>query len=256
MPVGLEQATDLINAGNYQGALEASRTVLMSYPENISAKLIEAIALSQMGNTRDASEAFQVAIQLDPTNVKANFNAAVHEYNAGNIEVAQGLIGRVLELDPSHAGAKALQDKVGKPAPKAMASAYQRVPAADLEAPHEGIAFIERMGKGWDVIGWTLSLISFATVVYVTAGFLHSMPTLTNAAQGQDMKAMTNAVNAFMPVWLQVVDVFMRLGLIVWMVMDILHRRANFLWLLLHIPCSCINFGFISQPIYMFFGRK
>ena len=59
----IQQATDFVNAGKFEEALERSRAVLVTDPNSGDAKLIEAIALSQLGNSRDASEAFSAAIR-------------------------------------------------------------------------------------------------------------------------------------------------------------------------------------------------
>lgn len=260
---GLDKATNLINSGNYAEALEAARTVLVSDPTNVSAKLIEAIGLSQLGNARDASEAFAQAVEFGPDSVKAHFNAAVHEFNAGNVVLAQTLLDRALQLDPDHEGSKALLQRVGHP-PKPDAtptvenplSNYQRVSQQSMEVPYEGIELISKLGKGWNVIGFAIFLASFAVFMIIVASLFSHWTAISAAVDQSNLNQAQKLAMEATPTWIQGVDFGLRLMSVVWMIMDIVHRKTGFGWLIGHIPCTCCGFSFIVQPIYMLFGRK
>lgn len=253
----LEKATELLNLGQTAEALEISRTVLVGDPTNVNAKLIEAIALSQLGNIRDASEAFAQATEIDPQSVKAHFNAAIHEYNMGNLDGAKAFAEKTVELDPKHDGARGLLDRMkATTTPTSAVSNYQRVSATEMEVPYEGIAFVQKLGKNWVIIGWVLAAISVLFFVNELLGLLRHLPELNNAVGKQDMHQIQNLSRTVSPVIYQAIGMIFRFASIFWVVIDILNRRGSFFWLIGHVPCSCIGLGFVTQPLYMLLGRK
>ena len=257
----LNQATDLINAGNYEEALERSRAVLITDPNNGDAKLIEAIALSQLGNSRDASEAFAEAVRIAPTNVKARFNAAVHEFNTGNVGQARTLAKEALDLDRNHEGTKELIERMGPEQPMTAGGVtYPREPAAGFEPAYEGIAFIKANPGGWTAIGWVISALSLLFFVFFWITIFPHMNEFMQAAQsGNQQSSRDIAMKISNPV-LSIGPYLLVLLNVVWMIMDIIHRKGSFLWLIAHIPCSCcgtfIGGNFLTLPLYMLFGRK
>ena len=257
----LQQATDFVNAGNYNEALEMARAVMVGDPSNGDAKLIEAISLSQLGNSRDASEAFAAAIRLAPTNVKARFNAAVHEFNNGNVGEARVLANEALSLDPSHEGTKELMTRMGPETPvMANGVSYPRENMVDFQPPHEGISFIRKNSKVWTAIGWTISAASLFTFVLMWAMILPHVGEVMDATKNNDQTKIQALSKSFSSPLLTMSSYgFVALNL-VYMIMDIIHRKGNFIWLIVHIPCSCVGAciggNFITLPIYMLFGRK
>ena len=253
----LRQATDLVNAGNYEEALERSRSLLVIEPNNGDAKLIEAISLSQLGNSRDASEEFAAAIRLLPTSVKARFNAAVHEFNNGNAGEARILANEALSLDPNHEGTKVLMDKMGpEPGYTSGGVTYPREGASGFEPAYEGIEGIRKLGSKWVLIGWLLAVLSAASFVYGLAMMYPHIGEIMSAFNSGDQAKIQQIANSIQGPAIQILSYVLVAANMIWTIMDLIHRRGNFVWLIAHIPCSCCGFSFITQPIYILFGRK
>ena len=258
----LQKATDLVNSGHFTEALESARTAMTSDPNSGDAKLIEAISLSQLGNNRDASEAFSEAVRLSPTNVKARFNAAVHEFNNGNVGEARTFANQALSIDPDHEGTKVLIERMGpQQVQMATGANYPRENMAGFEPPHEGIAFIRANPSLWTAFGWIISALSLVFCIYFWASIIPHVSELVDAANSKNptgssreiASKISNPLLSFGPY-------VMVLANLIWMIMDIIHRRGNFVWLIIHIPASClmavIGGNFITLPIYMIYGRK
>lgn len=253
----LQQATDSINSGNFGEALEQARTILVGDPNNGDAKLIEAISLSRLNNSRDASEAFAAAIRMSPTSAKARFNAAVHEFNTGNAGQARILANEALNIEPDHEGTKTLLAQMGPEQPQYQGGvSYPREGAAGFEPPNEGIAFIKNMGNTWVILGWALVVLSAASMAYSAVGIATNFPELMTAANSGDQTKI-QAISQKMSNPIMSILGYLVIALnLLWTIMDLVHRKGNFLWLIGHIPCSCCGLSFITQPLYILLGRK
>jgi len=253
----IQQATDFVNAGKFNEALTVSRKVLESEPNSGDAKLIEAISLSQLGQSRDASEAFSAAIRMAPTNVKARFNAAVHEFNMGNTGQARTLANEALNLDPEHEGTKTLLEKMGpEQAPPQGGMQYPREAPEGFMPQNEGIAFVQNLGPSWVMIGWFLVICSAASFAFSTYNLVTHWGDFSSAIASKDQAQIQAASKAMQNPMMQIFA-YMVLGAnMVWTIMDLIHRKGNFLWLIGHIPCTCLGLSFITQPLYIIFGRK
>ena len=261
----LHQATDFVNGGNYEQALEMSRSILVTDPNNADAKLIEAISLSALGSPRDASEAFSAAIQLAPTIAKPRFNAAVHEFNVGNIGPARLLANEAKSLDPQHDGVSQLLERMGPEPQFSSKPSYPRIASNEFETPNEGIEFIRKNPHAWMLIGWCITLGSFLTTIWFLMTIVPHFNELLDAGKSigdgpagfQKTKGLQNSIGSPL---LSVAVYGFSISNLAWMVMDIIHRKGNFVWLILHIPCTCLGLGlggnFITLPIYILFGRK
>lgn len=252
----IQQATDLVNAGNFSEALEKSRAILVTDPTNADAKLIEAISLSQLKNTRDASEAFAEAVRLAPGDARIRFNAAVHENNAGNADQARILAQEVLNADPNHQGAKDLLAQISQTTTAVPPGAYPREGAAGFEPPHEGIGVVRSMGSAWLGIGIFLALASLCLMAWTLISVVPHISEIMKAGQSQDQARMNELMAGLRNPVLTAFSWVVLGGNLIWTIMDIIHRRGNFLWLLPHIPCTCCGFGFLTQGLYILFGRK
>ncbi|MEI8282714.1 MAG: tetratricopeptide repeat protein [Armatimonadota bacterium] len=253
----IQQATDFVNAGKFEEALESSRAVLVTDPNSGDAKLIEAISLSQLGQSRDASEAFSAAIRMAPTNVKARFNAAVHEFNMGNTGQARTLANEALNLDSNHEGTKTLVEKMGpEQAPPQGGMQYPREAPEGFMPQNEGIAFIRNLGPTWVMLGWFLVICSFASFAYSAYNLVIHWADLMSAVSSKN-QAQIQAVSNAMQTPLMQIFAWVVLGAnMVWTIMDLIHRKGNFVWLIGHIPCTCLGLSFITQPLYILLGRK
>jgi len=257
----LEQATDLVNSGNYIEALERSRSILVTDPTNGDARLIEAISLSNLGNVSDASEAFASAMEMVPDNVRIRFNAAVHETNAGNAEQARSLAKSVLDSEPDHQGAKDLLARLDLTSgPQVAPGSYPRQTAASIEVPYEGIAFLRNHGPLWTAIGWAISALSILFFIYFWATMIPHLGDFSAAASSPDKDATKKLMASTATPLLMYAPLSLLLPNVIYMIMDIIHRKGSFTWLFAHIPCSCIGAlgggNCVILPIYMLLGRK
>ena len=253
----LQRATDFANSGNYSEALEISRSILVAEPTNGDAKLIEAISLSQLGNVRDASEAFSDAIELDPTNPRIRFNAAVHELNSGSTEQARAYAQATIDLDSSHQGAKDLLARLPEaPNFATFGSIYPREKAVEFEPEYGGIPLIEKLGPAWMGIGIFLGMLSLGLFIWTFVLVVPQFSAFMDAVSSQDQTKMKSIMGVLGSPVLQILGWVGPVANLIWMIMDVLHRRRGYFWLIGHIPCSCVGAGFVTQFAYMIFGRK
>ncbi len=253
LEVLVSECTDLVNSGQFAEALTKADAALAIDPNSPGASLARAVCLSQLGNSSEASQAFDKAIGLAPGDAKARFNAAVHEYNLGNLELARSLANQAVDLDANHEGAKALLQRM--PVTSQQAS-YPRDFEMSAEVQPAGLPFITKMGGGWIGIGWTLSAVSALLFANMLMNVVPKFGEMMAAAQAND-QAKSAAIQASMtsPA-LQVIG-YLHLALaIVWVILDLIHRKGNMLWLIGHIPCSCCGGSFLTLPLYLLFGRK
>lgn len=253
LEVLVNECTDLVNAGQFAEALVKADAALAIDPSSSGAALARAVCLSQLGNSSEASAAFDAAIRLAPGDAKARFNAAVHEYNAGNVDLARSLANQALDLDASHKGAKSLLQRM--PAAANQVS-YPRDQEMGAEVAHAGLPFITKMGGGWVGLGWTLTVVSVLLFANMLMTVLPKFSEMMAAAQAND-QAKSAAIQASMTNPAMQVIGYLHLALVVvWMILDLIHRKGNMLWLIAHIPCSCCGGSFLTLPLYILFGRK
>ena len=253
LEVLVSECTDLVNGGQFAEALTKADAALAIEPSSPGAALARAVCLSQLGNSSEASVAFDVAIGLAPGDAKARFNAAVHEYNLGNVDLARSLANQAIDLDANHEGAKGLLQRMPS---QTQQAAYPRDFEMSDQVQNVGLPFITKMGKGWVTLGWVLTLVSVASFVNMLLTVLPKLSEVMAAAQAGD-QAKSAALQASMtnPA-LQVFGYLHLAAVVVWMILDLIHRKGNMLWLIAHIPCSCCGGSFLTLPIYILFGRK
>jgi len=251
----VEQATDALNAGRFEDALNEGLGVLALEPDHADAILLQAIALSQLGRAQEASAAFVRAVTLAPSSAKARYNAAVHEYNIGNRDVALRLTNDALIIEPGHASAKDLQNRITGDGSYPKLEAPTVAPTAPA-----GIGFISKLGGVWIGIGFFLSIANAAT--YLSQSAMMSGSKAYQDLQNSPMKdpgemmakltAITQEVPALVP--LGSLDFVLRLVLLVYMVLDLNHRRGNYVWLVPLILAGCCGFSWAILPMYLVFA--
>lgn len=127
-------------------------------------------------------------------------------------------------------------------------------PGYDTSTTHS-IAFVGNMEKAWDVIGIVLSAASILIfIVGFVIGFGAAMEAFSN--QGRGSNSMANMM-AMQPggILLSVLGWGIRLFSMAWMIMDLIDRRANWLWFLPWFLCCCCGVPGIPQLIYIWKGR-
>ncbi len=251
----VEQATEALNSGRFEDALNEARGVLVLEPDHADATLLQAIALSQLGRTEEASAAFVRSVTLAPASAKARYNAAVHEFNAGNRDVALRLTNDALIIEPNHASAKDLQSRITKD------GSYPKLetPGVQVVAPR-GPGFIDKLGQGWIAIGFTLSFVNAAASLGQTAMMSGSKAYQElQVSQPKELSeliakvsAITQEVPALVP--LGMLDYFLRIVLLVFLVLDLNHRRGNYVWLVPLILAGCCGFSWVILPLYLVFA--
>lgn len=251
----VEQATDALNSGRFEDALNEALGVLVLEPDHADATLLQAIALSQLGRTQEASAAFVRSVTLAPASAKARYNAAVHEYNAGNRDVALRLTNDALIIEPSHASARDLQSRISND------GSYPKLetPAAQVVVP-SGPNFIDKLGQAWVGIGFALAVVNAAT--YLGQSAMMSGSKAYRELQGGEIKelsemiakfsSITQEVPALVPVG--ILDLFLRLAILVFVVLDLNHRRGNYVWLVPLIVTGCCGFSWVVLPMYLVFA--
>ena len=104
----IEQATQSIQGGQFQGALSLIDQAIALDPGDADAHILRGICLSQTGQPAAATDAFNQAISLDPSSAKAKYNLGVHQYALGQKQEALRSARDAANLDPAHSGARQL----------------------------------------------------------------------------------------------------------------------------------------------------
>lgn len=274
----LDQATQSIQGGMFNQAIDLIDQAIAIDPNNAEAYLLRGVAMAQTNQPDGATESFQKAIMIQPTNAKAFFNLAVHQSRMGNKTQALDASREALRLDPAHAGARELivqleqelglertvdpmlkEDvppvQAGPQNPYGAQNPYAQQPGAQYYrqgyAPSaHSVAFVEKMGQTWTTIGWVL--VGVWVVIFLIS-MITSGPQMIEAFQ----EAMRNP-NAPRPVQqgnilVQILSWINALAALIWMIIDIADRRGNWLWLVLFICCCCCA---PIQAIYIAAGRR
>lgn len=283
----LSQATSAIQNGDFNGALGLINQAIDLDSTDAESFVLRGIALAQTGQAAGATESFHEALRLDPGNVKAHYNLAVHYYGSGDKTAALEMARQAIAFDPGHAAAQDLlrrlqaegfgvesADPTATPpmageGPQAFSSApsagYYREgyggPQDQYVKPAHSIAMIERMGKTWDIIGWSAVFVGLV----VFGGNIAFGP---GARMGQDffndfggtMQRLKENPHLYDPTPLGLV--FNLLSYLViavtltYIIMDIVDRRGNWLWIIPFVICCCCGMHWAALGIYLAAGRK
>jgi tetratricopeptide (TPR) repeat protein len=95
----IEPISAALRAGDFDKAVELSRSALKASPNNAQLWTLQGIAFTRKGDNKDALVAFQLALKISPNNIAALAGAAQIEYQAGN-QAAVPLLNRLLQLRP------------------------------------------------------------------------------------------------------------------------------------------------------------
>ncbi len=272
----IEQATQSLQTGQLNQALDFANQAIMLDPTNGDAFSLKAVALAQLNQNAEATRAFEEAIQLQPTNSKVRYNLAVHLVRQNQKVEGLTQAREALQLDPAHAGARELIAQLERelgvasiPRPSEGAvppvqgvdpniqspygqNPYGGQPPSPYGPPRPGyagsthkIAFIEQLGPTWTAIGWAL------VAVYILL-MIVQIPATSEAvrfAMENPGVRPTQTQNPF----IQILGFGVWVCALTWMIMDIIDRRASWLWLVLYCICCCCG---PVQAIYMLAGRK
>lgn len=166
-------------------------------------------------------------------------------------------------LEPNNAGARDLilriesesgmapsgvPDPSGVPTP--YASPQESYVRPGYEPPLHSIKFVENMGGGWLTIAWVLAVIDLGILAFSIMAFVP----LFGKFQG-DPKGMQLAMQHAIPIGVTIVSWVGKLGMLGWLIVDIMDRRGNWLWVLPQVLCGFCGCGFLTLPIYLLAGR-
>lgn len=264
----IDQATSSIQSGMFNQAIELASQALAIEPDNADALILKGVALAQVNQADAATDAFQRAVMVQPTNPKAFFNLAVHYSRLGKKDLALDAAREAANLDPAHAGARDLLMQIERE----MGVANTSISAPPVSAPYQAqnpyqapggaymregyapsvhsVAFVERMGNNWTNLGWGLAIVSilmFVVGILVSVGDFQQI--MANPNTPRDPFAGMTGIRLVV----SLLDMVVRAGALAWIIIDIIDRRGNWLWLVLYVICCCCA---PVQAIYMAAGRK
>lgn len=102
-----EAVSTALRAGDFDKAIELSKSALKQSPNNAQLWTLQAIAFSKKGDNKGALAAFQQALKFSPDNIAALEGAAQIEYQAGN-NAAIPTLNHLLQLRPDNVTAHAM----------------------------------------------------------------------------------------------------------------------------------------------------
>lgn len=266
----LDEATLAVQTGRFQDALPLVDQALVLDPDNYEAFVLQGIALSQTNQPEEAIKSFRRAIELNPRVPKPYYNLAVHLYGLNRKEQALEMARKANEVDPEHENSHSLTRKIeqdlGMAAPPAedfgapegssyyRASEYDELrPGFENDPDVHSLPLVEKLGKNWITIGWVLTAIPLLLFgLGLVTGGLTSMP----ESMGRQMDLASVGGMAW---GLAVSRIVFGFAAVTWMVMDIIDRRLNLIWLLPQIfccTCTCGSLNWVIQLVYILTARK
>lgn len=116
------------------------------------------------------------------------------------------------------------------------------------------LRFVENMGKTWDTIGIVLGVAMLA--MFIVSLFM-SMGMVTEMMRNpQSFQNNPNLFTGGGNIVLSILYYPIMLGSWVWLIMDIVDRKSNWLWVLPYFICCCCSLQGVVQLIYIFKGRN
>ncbi len=268
-------ATEAYGAQNYTSALENVEQAILADGTNVSAWILKGILLAQTQRPSEATMAFEQAISVGPENAKAYYNFATHMHQQGNSSRALDLANMAVSLDPAMTSAQDLV-RLLSPSPMAppqtsgeyssSAGSPYASPPNFAQYPREGyqpagnhaVPFVEKLGQKWIVIGYFIAIISLMYFVFSLAvawPFLNEM--FANFQDQAKMQAAAEKISSRTGgAFGQLVGYILPVGAVAWMIIDLIDRRGNFLWLIPGICCACCGMHWAILPLYIVLARK
>ena len=102
-----EPISSALRAGEFDKAVELSRSALQTSPNNAQLWVLQGIAYVSKGEGKEGLTSFQHALKISPNNIAALAGAAEIEYQAGNLS-AVPLLNQLLQLRPGDPTANAM----------------------------------------------------------------------------------------------------------------------------------------------------
>src|ERR1700693_4421081 len=96
----LRHATELQQAGDFEGAVQAYRDFLAVRPNELAVRSNLGVLLSQLGRYDQAIVEYKKALQLDPNNPGVALNLGLAYYKAGQITQAAQMFSNARRITP------------------------------------------------------------------------------------------------------------------------------------------------------------
>lgn len=287
-PQMIEQATQAVQSARYEDALALLDRALASDPDSSEICVLRGVSLSRLGRTDEATQAFETAISLAPHAARSYYNFAVHLYPIDKVRALE-MAREAVRLQRDHGAAADLvarleretgalhepppistpfsspagdQPQVPPESAPGGESAFSAPPTAgyyrgsyqDAEQPLHSIRFIEKMGFGWDIVGWLLTLLEAGSFVYSILEVPKIWAQVSNGMNpnnpfGSGQQVLGNPV-------LTSITLLITGLIMLWLILDISDRRGNWTWLVPFFLACCCGTHWIVTAIYLFSGRR
>jgi hypothetical protein len=113
------------------------------------------------------------------------------------------------------------------------------------------LPFVGNMGATWVTIGWVLAVLSFVIfggTLLLLGPMIQEIIANPSAAETISMPGQT---------MISIGSTIVTLGVLLWVILDLVDRRGNFVWLVPVILCTCCGgMGWLILPIYLVWGRS
>lgn len=268
----ITQATQSIQSGQFNEALEMANQAIMLDSSNAEAYLLRAIAQSQTNQPEAATQSFMESIRLAPESPKAHFNLAVHYYQQGKKDLALESAKGAINADPNHPGARDLVQRIeqelgltqtqipGNTAENPYATpnaAYMRNQgtAANYSSNEHSVAFVENMGAKWVTLGW--GLIASSIVLFIISMAMQGSMLMQMFSDPEGFNRTSSAMGmSASSIFMSIVSMILKVCILTWTALDIADRRGNWVWMVPQVLCCCCGLEFIPMAIYIAAGRK
>ena len=111
--------------------------------------------------------------------------------------------------------------------------------------PQHNLEFVEKMGGNWVTLAWGIVAAWWAiTVLQIVMGLPQIMASVQSPGTTPPM-ALGNPI-------VSILGYAIGFGALIWMILDLIDRKGNWLWFVL-VFCCC---GLVTMPIYLLAGRK
>lgn len=226
---------DAIEAGNFDAALAQADSAIASQPASDEAHLLRGAALSRLNRGVEAVDSLKTSVALNPNKPNAYVQMAWQLDQLGRRDEAIQQAETALRIDPSNQEAHRLLTawKPTMSPPPSSENPYQNPSVYPREVPSMSggtLEFINKMGDSkWMAIFWVLYLGYCLVSIFLTYYYVTNLSTLLDLSN-TDMPAPL--------IILGVLSIPFSIGTIIWGVLDIVHKRTSWAWLIVFVCCA------------------
>jgi tetratricopeptide (TPR) repeat protein len=234
------------------GADEAIR-LDSKYPE---AHSIRGIVLANQGKSDEALAALSQAVRLAPTVPRYTYNLAAHQYVRKDFRGAWKSSAEALRDDPKFAPAIRLQEWIeAQDYDHTVDFDLPRVTRVASETPTPGpghaLFFMAGMERPWKIAGWCFVALGVVTAICMLVYQPFQAP--SEDAKKQVMFNLVDSPQAMVTVFLLAISGVLSL---MWMLIDIVDRRARLVWLIPSIACCTCGMHALPQALYLMMHKE